>query len=150
MMIDDILREIVGKRLTSAGGTFHVYDGRVSSDPIALWFGFEGTRAFRFAGTSDGWRIIVDDAEPREVDMHESGSIRFVDLAQAPAVSRAMGSHVRQAWLVVSPRPSDVIGVRLDFDTGTVRILNWGDQMRLAPEFPKDAGVEGISERAVR
>ncbi len=149
-MIEDILREIVGKRLMSAGGTFHVFEGRVSADPIALWFGFDVTKAFRFAGTSDGWRLIVDDTEAKDVDMQESGSIRFVDLEQAPTVSRAMGNQVRQAWLVVSPGPGDVIGVRLDFDTCTMRVLNWGDQMYVAQEFPRDADPQEIKERPVQ
>jgi hypothetical protein len=149
-MIDDILRKIVGKRLTSASGTFHVYERRVSAEPIALWFGFDEERQVRFAGASDGWRIVVDDTEPKEVAMGESGSIRIVDLAEAPSVSPAIGHRVRQAWLIDSPRRGDVIGVRFDFDTYTIRILNWGDEMSLAQVFPQDADPHEIYERPIQ
>lgn len=149
-MIEDILREVVGKRLTSAGGTFHVYDDSVSTEALAVWLGFDESKALRFAGTSDGWHLVVDDAKPLDFDMQESGSIRFMDLANTPTVTRAMGERLRRAWLVLSPGPDDAIGVRLDFDTCTMRILNWGDTTYLAPGYPEDANASEITERPVQ
>jgi hypothetical protein len=149
-VIEEILRESVGKRLTSAGGTFHVLEGRVSAEPLALWLGFEGMRSVRFSGTSDGWHLIADEAEPENVDMQESGSIRFFDLAELPIISHVIGMVVRDAWLVLSPGPDDVIGFRLDFESCTIRVLNWGDTICLGSEFPKDADLGKIGERRVR
>jgi hypothetical protein len=145
----DILRLIAGRRLTSAGGTFHVYRGRVSEVPMALWLGFDGAKPFRLAGASDGWGMIIDELAPKEVDMQKSGSISFVRLEESSMFSRASGRVVRQILMVTSPSPSDVIGVRLDFDACTIRILNWGDQLFVGTAFPCDADLREIRELTV-
>jgi hypothetical protein len=139
-----MIRKVIGNRLQTVGGTFHVYDGTVSHEPIALWFGFEAIVPLRFAGASDGWHLVLDDAPPEEVDMHSAGAIHYIDTAMT--VSGAIGATVRRAWLVVSPSPRDVIGVRFDFDAMTVRVLNWGDQMYLGSDFPRDADLAEIAE----
>jgi hypothetical protein len=149
-VIENILRRITGKRLTSAVGTFHVYKGSASADPIAVWLGFDGERPYRFAGASDGWHLIVDDADPKEIDMQESGVIRPRDLSTMPTFARAMNRRVLHGWLILSPSPKDVIGVRLDFDVSTMRILNWGDEIYVASELPNDADSQEIQESIVQ
>jgi hypothetical protein len=149
-MIENILGRIADKRLTSAVGTFHVYEGIVSIDPIAIWLGFDGERPYRFAGASDGWHLVVDDAGPTEIDMQESGAIRLRDLSATPIFARAMNRRVLRGWLILSPSPKDVIGVRLDFDVSTMRILNWGDEIYVASELPDDADPREIQESRVQ
>ena len=145
-MIEKMLHQVTGKRLTSAGGTFHIFDGCVSVDPIALWFGFDGARQYRFAGASDGWHLVIDYIQPRDVDMQESGTIQFRDMSTHPLILLAIGQEVCRAWLVGSPGPEDIIGVRFDFASCMIRILNWGDEMRVVSEFPPDADANEIVE----
>ena len=149
-MIENILGRITGKRLTSAVGTFHVYEGRASIEPIAVWLGFDGERPYRFAGASNGWHLVVDDASPKEVGMQESGAIRLRDLSTTPIFAHAMNRRVLRGWLILSPSPKDVIGIRLDFDVCTTRILNWGDEIYVASELPDDADPQEIQESLVQ
>lgn len=149
-MNDRLLGELLGKHLTGVGGTFHVYEGRVSKEPLALWCSFDGGAPFRFTGASDGWLLVIDDVGPANVDMGEAGSIGFFDMSLMPPFPLAMAQQVRAVWRIASPRPENTIGVRLDFDSGTIRILNWGDEMHIASGFPSDADASENLEIAVR
>jgi len=149
-MNDILLHELLGKHLIGVGGTFHVYEGRVSKEPLALWCSFDSGTPYRFTGASDGWLLVIDDVSPANVDMGEAGSIRFLDMSLMPPFSLAMAQQVRAVWRIASPRPENTVGIRFDFDSGTIRILNWGDEMRVASEFPSDADASEILELAVR
>ena len=144
-MIEDIVRETVGRRLMKAAGTYHLYNGQLSADPIGIWLTFEGVPPHRFAGASDGWHFLVDNEAPKEIDMQDSGVIRMQDMSVASLFGHVMDQRVRRAWLIVSRTPEDVIGIRFDFDTVTVRILNWGDSVYVARELPCDADAGEIT-----
>ena len=146
--IEPIVRRMLSKRLTSAVGTFHFFRGRESADPIAVWLTFEETQ-YRFAGAPNGWHLVVDDVAPKEVDMGESGAIRIRDLSARPIYAAVMGQLVRDCWLVESTLPNGIIGVRFGFDASTMRILNWGDEMYVAHDFPRDADPREIVERLI-
>lgn len=147
-MIEARVLEILGRRLTSAGALLHEYEGHLSTQMHDLWLGFEGKEPLRFSEASDGEHLLVDSDEPEEVDMQESGRTRFVGLESDALFSPAMGLPLRRAWLVLSPGPRDVIGVRLTFETCTMLVLNWGDELYLGPNYPPDADPS-ILERLV-
>lgn len=64
------------------------------------------------------------------------------------AFSQVIGSPLQRAWLVLSPGPSDVIGVRLTFETCTMLVLNWRDPLYVGPDYPPD-GDASIHESLV-
>lgn len=148
--MEEILRQILGKRLTSVAGAFHVYEERVSPVPISVWLAFDGAPPYRFRGASDGWHLVVDEGVPKEIDMQESGSVRIRDMRGEGPFPKILNQRVRRSWLVLSPGLGDIIGVRLDFRIAAVRILNWGDEMYVAESLPADTGPNEIIERPVR
>lgn len=149
-MTETCLRSIIGTRLTSAGGSFHVYDGNVSNEPLEIWCVFDDVISYRFAGTSDGWHLTVDTVGPENIDMQDAGAIDFRDISSTALFSRVLRQKVRAVWRIVSPAPEDMIGVRFDFESATIRILNWGDEMFIGSEFPPDAELDEILELPVQ
>lgn len=144
-----ILHGLIGERLMSVGGTLYEHCGSASGDPLAVWLRFGDRTPWRFAGHSDGWHLIVDQVEPRSLDMQESGSVRFTEINPSIGAD-IVGLLVSGAWMICSPTESDVIGVRFDFESGEIlRIVNWGDEILLTAELPRDAGPAEIIERPV-
>jgi hypothetical protein len=149
-VIEDVARRALDRRLAKVAGTYHMYNGRPSAEPTSIWLTFDGMPPYRFAGASDGWRLLVDSEAPKEFTMQESGAVRLRDMSATPSFGRVMDQPVRKVWLIVSPTPDDVVGVRFDFDGATVRILNWGDEMYVGSEWPQGADSSEISERLIR
>ena len=148
-MIEDALRQVLGKKLRSIVGTFHVNRGKVSSAPISVWLGFDDVRRYRFGGASDGWHLVMDEVEPKEVDMQDAGAIRVCDMGRDSPFSKMLDQRVVRVWLMSSSEPRDIVGVRFDLDTATLRILNWGDEMYVAEDLPIEAGPGEIAESPI-
>jgi hypothetical protein len=145
-MIREVVRQIVGKRLTSAVATFHAYEGHVSPTPTSVWLTFDGAPRYRFHGAPDGWHMVVDEESPKEVNMQESGALQLVDIGVQPPFSRVLKQYAREAWLISSPSLQDIVGVRFDFEAGTVRVFNWGDEIYVTENLPTESEAEGIIE----
>ena len=148
-MTNATLCEFVGRRLLSAVGTFHFYAGRPSANPLAVRFVFaEGSLSV--TGASDGWHVVVSDDQLDERDMQESGSIRLADLGAAHGVAMAIGQSLRQVWLISTQTAlADMIGLRLDFEGSTIRVLNWGDEILVDSLLPSDADSNDIIEQPI-
>jgi hypothetical protein len=149
-MTEEVLRKVLGKRLIGVVGDFHVFEGEVKTTPNSVWLRFDGLPQYRFAGASDGWHLIVDETAPREFNMQESGQVRVVDMAGADSFGPVFQRVLRRAWIICSPGQRDISGVRLDFETATVRIINWGDEMHIAEGLPTDVDRHPVAEYPVQ
>jgi len=78
--------------------------------------------------------------------MQESGATRLRDMANQEPFPRIFNQCLRRAWTISSPGLADTFGVRLDFESGTVRVLNWGDDMYIGENFPSEVGAHEIAE----
>ena len=148
-MIAERLRPLVGRLLKGVTASYHVYENRCSDEPASIWLKFEGIPAYRVGGASDGWRLILDNEQPKERDMQEYGSMVNCELSARAPFAAVVGRHLEHAWLISSGDGQDVIGVRFDFGASILRIVNWGDELRAAVDLPPDASPGELSERIV-
>jgi len=146
-VIDEVLRNSVGRRLTKIVGDFHVFEGEVSTTPNSLWLTFEGMPRYHIRGSSDGEHLMADREDPEEFDMQQLGAIRLLDMAGQEPFLKVFNQCLRRAWLISFAWPgTGTIGARLDFDTAMVRVLNWGDDIHIAEDFPSDARPDEFAE----
>ncbi len=150
MKVDELCR-VLGKRLTDATGTFHVFEEHISEAPLSLWLGFDEVLFFRFTGAPDGWHLVIDEEAPVDVnvDMKSSGTLQNFNISKPDFVPHTMGMIVRHVWVTSSPGPDDIIGVRFDFESCTLRVLNWGDQICISRDLPTDVDGWEIFERRI-
>ncbi len=139
---------MVGARLNSATGTFHLFGGHTSPNPIAVWLDFDSGHRYRFAGAPDGWRLLVDERPAKDVDKQELGSVRIEKL-ESSMVTGGINQVVRKASVLLLGATMDVVGVRLHFEGSSIVVMNWGDEMHVEAGLPEGAEAEGIKERPI-
>ena len=130
--------------------SIHFFEGRCDDEPVELWLSFESLALFRLSGASDGWRLEVDETTPEPVDMEESGEIILGDMSNKTMFDSMVGRELKGVWIVESPA-EEIIGVRFDFGLPTRPVvINWGDELRIAADYPSEVWEEGISEAAMQ
>lgn len=145
-----ILTEAIGRPLRKVIASVHFFEGRLNSEPVHVWLSFEGLTIFRLSGATDGWGVEIDEAIPEPVDMEESGEFLLADVSNKTEFGSMVGRELNGVWLVESP-VEEIVGVRFDFGlpTGPV-VFNWGDELRIADDYPSEVWEEGASEAAVQ
>ncbi len=82
--------------------------------------------------------------------MQESGKIILRDVSRTSVFQRALGRALQEAWSVQSSPTGEVIGIRFDFGQSiTPCILNWGDELYIAAQYPADAQKNELREVAI-
>jgi hypothetical protein len=118
--------------------------------PIALWIRFVGTARVRLSGTSDGWGIGLDEAQPTGKNMGPAGRTVIEDMARLEPFSQCMGSTLQGVAVLTSDDSPEAVGIRLSFDPGgVVLVLNWGDELVVDIRPPVDAMPDDLVVRPV-
>ena len=140
--------QAIGHALRKIVAAVHVFDTAALCDvPLCLWLFFDTLPGLRLSGAADGWSIQADDAPPEPIDLEESGEIILRDVSHKSAFQRALGRALQAAWSVQSFPAGEVIGIRFDFGPSiTPCILNWGDELYIAEQYPADAKKNELRE----
>jgi hypothetical protein len=141
----------IGHTLRKIVASVHVFDAAALCDvPLCLWLFFDTLPGLRLCGAADGWSIQADDTPPEPIDLQESGEIILRDVSRKSVFQRALGRALQAAWSVQSSPTGEVIGIRLDFGQSiTPCVLNWGDELYIAEQYPADAKKNELREVAI-
>jgi hypothetical protein len=111
---------------------------------------FDTLPVLRLASAADGWSIQADDTPPEPIDLQESGEIILRDISRKSVFQRALGRALQSAWSVQSSPTGEAIGIRFDFGQSiTPCVLNWGDELYIAEQYPADARKNELREVAI-
>lgn len=140
--------QAIGHTLRKIVAAIHVFDVAALCDtPLCLWLFFDTLPGLRLSGAADGWSIQADDTPPEPIDIEESGEIILRDMSRKSTFQRALGRTLHSAWLVQSSPSGEVIGIRFDFGQSiTPCVLNWGDELYIAEQYPADAKADELRE----
>jgi len=138
----------LGHTLRKIVASIHVFGSEAPCDiPVCLWLFFDTPPGLRLSSAADGWSIQADDTPPEPMDLEESGEIILRDVSRKSAFQRAMGRVLQSAWSVHSSPTGEVIGIRFDFGQSiTPCVLNWGDELYVAEQYPVDAKKNELQE----
>jgi hypothetical protein len=139
----------IGQTLRKIVASIHVFDtAALGCDvPLCLWLFFDTLPGVRLSGAADGWSIQADDTPPEPIDLEESGEIILRDVSRTSVFQRALGRALQAAWSVQSFPTGEVIGIRFDFGQSiTPCVLNWGDELYIAEQYPADAQKNELRE----
>ena len=141
----------IGHTLRKIVASVHVFDTAALCDtPLCLWLFFDTLPGLRLSGAADGWSIQADDTPPEPLDLEESGEIILRDVSRKSVFQRALGRALQSAWSVQSAPTGEVIGIRFDFGKSiTPCVLNWGDELYIAEQYPADAKKNELREVAI-
>ena len=141
----------IGHTLRKIVASVHVCDTAALCDvPLCLWLFFDTLPGVRLSGAADGWSIQADDAPPEPIDLEESGEIILRDVSRKSVFQKALGRALQAAWSVQSSPNGEVIGIRFDFGQSiTPCVLNWGDELYIAEQYPADAKKNELREVAI-
>jgi hypothetical protein len=142
----------IGHTLRKIVASVHIFDTAVLCDvPLCLWLFFDTLPGLRLSGAADGWGIQADDTPPEPIDLEESGEIILRDVSRKSVFQRALGRALQSAWSVQASPTGEVIGIRFDFgESITPCVLNWGDELYIAEQYPADAKKNELREVAIR
>ena len=146
MSIGNLLSRSVGMRLLDVAGTFYVpfeSDLYSRSAPQEIYLDF-GSHGFSVAGAEDGWRIILQQRELRELNMEQAGRIVVRSVADLSPFKDLVGKTVNLCFLLSSPPDDEPIGICLRFGDVNLFIANWGDELFIGRKLPPDAGPDEI------
>ena len=138
----------LGHTLRKIVASVHVFNAAALCDvPVCLWLFFDTLPGLRLSGAADGWSIQADDTPPEPIDLEESVEIILRDVSHTSAFQMALGRTVQSAWFVQYSPTGEVIGVRFDFGQSiTPCVLNWGDELYIAEQYPADAKDDELRE----
>jgi hypothetical protein len=141
----------IGHTLRKIIASVHVFDTAALCDvPLCLWLFFDTLPALCLSSAADGWSIQADDTPPEPLDLQESGEIILRDVSRKSVFQRALGRALQAAWSVQSSPTGEVIGIRFDFGQSiTLCVLNWGDELYIAEQYPADAKKNELREVAI-
>jgi hypothetical protein len=141
----------IGHTLRKIVASVHVFDTTALCDvPLCLWLFFDTLPALRLSSAADGWSIQADDTPPEPIDLQESGEIILRDISRKSVFQRALGRALQSAWSVQSSPTGEVIGIRFDFGQSIIPcVLNWGDELYIAEQYPADAKNNELREVAI-
>jgi len=143
--------QAIGHPLRKLVAAVHVFDTAVLCDvPLCLWLFFDTLPGLRLSGAADGWSIQADDTPPEPIDLEESGEIILRDVSRKSVFQRALGRALQSAWSVQSSPTGEVIGIHFDFGQSiTPCVLNWGDELYIAEQYPADAKKNELREVSI-
>jgi hypothetical protein len=146
-----VLARAVSHKLVRVVASYYVpYEDAPIGAPDSLWLQFADRSLFRLFGAPDGWHLQVDTRDPCELDLGNSGRIVIRDLPKESPLHEAIGHTLERAWTVVSKPDGGIIGVRMDFgQQKRPIILNWGDELYVSDQYPKDAAADELEETPV-
>ena len=141
----------LGHTLRKIVASVHVFDTAARCDvPLCLWLFFDTLPGLRLSGAADGWSIQADDTPPEPIDLEESGEIILRDVSRKSVFQRALGRALQSAWSVQSSPTGEVIGIHFDFGQSiTPCVLNWGDELYIAEQYPADAKKNELREVSI-
>jgi hypothetical protein len=141
----------IGHTLRKIVASVHVFDTAALCDvPLCLWLFFDTLPALCLSSAADGWSIQADGTPPEPIDLQESGEIILRDVSRKSVFQRALGRALQSAWSVQSSPTGEVIGIRFDFGQSiTPCVLNWGDELYIAEQYPADAKKNELREVAI-
>ena len=144
--------EAIGHKLRKVVASVHVFGAEALSDaPLCLWFFFEALPVVRLSGAPDGWSIQADDTLPEPIDMEESGEIILRDVSRRSIFQQGLERNLQAVWLVQLSHTGETICIRFDFGQ-PIRplVLNWGDELYIAKDYPDDAQDGEILEVPIK
>src|SRR6266567_3226606 len=141
----------IGHTLRKIVASVHVCNTKAWCDvPLCLWLFFDTLPGLRLYSAADGWSIQADDTPPEPIDLEESGEIILRDVSRKSVFQRALGRALQSAWSVHASPTGEVIGIRFDFGQSiTPCVLNWGDELYIAEQYPADAKKNELREVAI-
>jgi len=130
-----------GRCLERVQGEFYKGSQSAGDDsPLAIWVQFSGLARTRLFGEADGWGIALDEKAPTAFDMGSAGRTIIKDMDQAGPFIECHDSPLQDAAILKSPGSERPVGVRFRFAShAVVFILNWGDELFVDKQPPKDA-----------
>jgi hypothetical protein len=126
---------------------FHPPSGGVSDQDLFLRLDSVGWVGFRTASDGYGLRIDVGPA-PEPADMQELGHVAPVSVASDDRFTKLLHATLDAVSLISLPWATEPIGLALGFGTGTVVIIDWGDELLVANELPNYV-IDGDGRPAV-
>jgi hypothetical protein len=146
--LQEKLGKAIGHALRKIIASVHLFGAEGLSDaPLGLWFFFETLPVFRLTGAPDGWSLLIDGILPEPTDLGESGEIILRDISHRSGFGKVIGQDLCSMWSVQSPPEGKIIGMRFDFGRpGKLLVLNWGDELYMAEQYPDDARDGEIRE----
>lgn len=139
--IESWLRGAHGRCLEQVEGEFYMgCQPAADESPISIWVQFAGTARVRLFGKPDGWGMGLDETPPIGSDMGPAGRTVIREMATMKPFLNCMESALQGAALFTSTDSPEPVGVRLSFESGgSVLILNWGDEIVVDSQPPRDA-----------
>ncbi|WP_406336903.1 hypothetical protein OG814_38910 [Streptomyces zaomyceticus] len=123
-------QSLVGRRLTGAVGSWHLYGGEDPVGPLGVWLVDDQKAAVHITTGSD-WCLIVEVSEPHVGhDMGDSGLIAV----EAMGDSSPFAAHIGESVVAVREKHEPNTGrmaLELSFPTGRVCCESWGGDLRL-------------------
>jgi len=120
---------LIGAKLLKVIAAWHVFDGVRSASPTEVWLILDPVGLIRIDVASD-WRLRIDRQRihgPR--DMQEWGRIEIDVPGAGFPVAEHVGSRVVSAESEHEPTYGQLMGLAVEFDTGTVRLHSWGGDL---------------------
>lgn len=148
-MNTQLITNAYGRLLTKVTASVYMANSELALRPIRISLCFESIHCITFAGASDGWHIRIDETHLEPVDMEDAGELIVRDISRTSVFRHYLHKLLENAWIVESPTKGHEIGVRFSF--GGPRkpmILNWGDGLWIADDYPKDKD-ETINETPI-
>ena len=134
-----ILQQSLGQLLRSVEGLFFVSSGAssLSLDNLDQFRILIGSQAVRFRCSSDGETLAVDDNVLCPSDLGEYGELRRGDLSKELMFDSIINRLLRRTLLLKSHEGIYTIVYVLEFDTGSLVICNWGDELKVWDKVPE-------------
>lgn len=144
--IREYLLKRLGKQLRVVIGSYFFMDGVFDPNPMHVWLHFMEHEAIRISGASDGEGLLIDTDMPSPASMGKYGEIVVRSMSENPYFGPCLHRSLLEASAIESPH-GNIIGVRFDFgENQKPMILNWGDELVVAHDYPADAVKENILE----
>jgi hypothetical protein len=135
------LQSVIGKKLLSVKGSYHVFNSQKSQLGDEFEFLFEEDKHGKIYGDSDGNSLCFSTDAASEFDMQEHGAVAVFCVSDEPFFKDVVGQKLLSFFAVKPLNETNAIGIQMQF-TGNKKlsILNLGDELFVFDE---------ISERLV-
>lgn len=123
--------DLIGARLLKVIAAWHVVDSVRSQVLTEVWLVFDSVGLIRAEVASD-WQLRIDRQRIHgPYDMQDLGRIEIDTPGDALPLSEHVGSRVVSVEAEHESTFGQLMGLKMRFDSGTIRLRSWGGDLRV-------------------
>jgi hypothetical protein len=137
------LSSLIGEKLVSVIGLFHIFNNQVNGLAQEIGFMFENVKFGKLFCDSDGETLCYSSKRIVVCDMKEYGRQETISMYDNFIFKNAIGKRLSSINLIYSCLSNKIIGTLFLFEHGiSFCIMNLGDELFVYEDIPKHIFLE--------